>query len=1040
MPETPSPAKDPITTQSLSLPLLVSSLLLMLTLIWAIYDEVYGQRPWKGYQERFAERYTAFLNREIPRQTERGQQIRQSPEFQVLEEKLKEAEELSRSEIAEVTKETRLLTQQIGALNKVFQEARGEIAALTYQLEKEISSGDGAKGSLQREIEEVQQRVLRVTLPTGDGNGDSRKEFRFRELEEELDRFKDRKAQLQTRLIQLQQPANELRKQMQAYLQDHMVGLTADQMQGLLRQIETVRIDIKQIHVADIDLVDRCESCHVAIREPVILTAADMGGEAAFASHPKRELLKIHDPERFGCTPCHDGNGRATTSVDKAHGRYKHWLWPLYERENFEAGCQQCHRRDLYLAHGEVISQGKFLFDHRGCVGCHRFQGYDTEAEELQEVQQLIAQKEQQRRENTLEMERSLARAEDPEINNEEAQRLYEQANNLLVANSGIDTEIEQLNLRIRNLLMERKKVAPSLKEVRVKLRKEWLPVWLEDPHNFRPETRMPRFRLDPDQVRALSAFIWQAGVEGTLSSQSPGNAERGKELFGTRGCMACHAIGEGGETVGGTFAANLTRIGEKVNYEYMVRWIHNPRERTRPYCPYEKRDLGPEDYARHGLPFVFDLEHSICPNDGHELQVQQMTVMPNLRLTWEEARDIASYLMTFKQKEPSEYPPAVYLDDPALGEQGLTLARHFGCAGCHEISRLEDEGRIGTELTNEGSKPIERLDFALLTHEAEREGWYNHKGFFENKLKNPAIYDQNKVKPPLEKLRMPNFDLKPVEIDALTTFLLGSVDSALPERYFNQPEDRRRDIQEGWKVVLKYNCMGCHMVRIGQRSDLMTLPRYQDPDWKDQLPPSLIGEGARVDPLWLAKFLENPALSETDLNRNGVRPYLQARMPTFSFSQGEVLKLVRFFEALSFQPEPYILPKQEPLTSQEQMLARQLFTSPGAPCLECHATGDPVHDRRATAPNFLLVGSRLKPQWTRRWMLDPAKMSPGTAMPSGLFRQEEDRWVFAGPLPSSFQQYQKDHADLLVRYMFQFTPQELRRLSSSVSPQAALR
>ena len=37
----------------------------------------------------------------------------------------------------------------------------------------------------------------------------------------------------------------------------------------------------------------------------------------------------------------------------------------------------------------------------------------------------------------------------------------------------------------------------------------------------------------------------------------------------------------------GGTFAANLTRIGEKANYDYLVRWVHNARQRTRPYCMY---------------------------------------------------------------------------------------------------------------------------------------------------------------------------------------------------------------------------------------------------------------------------------------------------------------------------------------------------------------------------------------------------------------------------------------------------------------------
>jgi hypothetical protein len=209
-------------------------------------------------------------------------------------------------------------------------------------------------------------------------------------------------------------------------------------------------------------------------------------------------------------------------------------------------------------------------------------------------------------------------------------------------------------------------------------------------------------------------------------------------------------------------------------------------------------------------------------------------------------------------------------------------------------------------------------------------------------------------------------------------------------------------------------------------------LPRYQDPDWKEQKPPSLIGEGARVDPSWLMRFLKNPPMNENDTNRNGVRQYLRARMPTFYFSDGEIRKLVRFFEAMSSQAQPYIDQRLEPLTERERTMARQLFSSEGAPCLKCHATGDPAHDARATAPNFLLAKERLKPGWTKRWMLDPAMMAPGTAMPSGLFRHQDEVWVFAGPVPPSFEGYTKDHADLLVRYMFQFTPDELTRLRAS--------
>lgn len=216
-----------------------------------------------------------------------------------------------------------------------------------------------------------------------------------------------------------------------------------------------------------------------------------------------------------------------------------------------------------------------------------------------------------------------------------------------------------------------------------------------------------------------------------------------------------------------------------------------------------------------------------------------------------------------------------------------------------------------------------------------------------------------------------------------------------------------------------------------------MGLPQYKDV--QEQLPPKLLTEGARVDPEWLRKFLTNPALNTTDTNRNGVRPYLKVRMPTFSFSDNELRKLVRFFQALQQQPMPYI-PEQVPvLTSKETDMARSLFSSTAAPCLKCHATGDAAHDKTATAPNFLLARERLKPDWVERWILDPQAISPGTAMPSGLFRRENEHWVFSGPVPASFQGYDRDHSKLLVDYIFQLTADEQRRVAASMGRRAAV-
>jgi mono/diheme cytochrome c family protein len=828
----------------------------------------------------------------------------------------------------------------------------------------------------------------------------------------------------------------------------------------------------------------------------------------AFVSHPNKELLQIHNPDKFGCASCHGGNGRATTSTEKAHGQNKFWLHPLYGKENMEAGCQQCHIADRVLEGAPNLTLGKDLFQQRGCVGCHKSESFDREADALSNTRQSVTQLEDQMAANDRQSRQdsdAIGRAK----SDIEAQRLSAHAEYLRVTNSQLAARVEQLNIQARYLMQDQKKVGPNLKDVRLKLRKEWVPEWLKDPQVFRPGTKMPTYwRLNAEMLKdkradaereAIAAYLWQSGFEGQLPQQEAGNAAHGEELFHQVGCMACHSVGEGTDKIGGEFAANLTRVGQKESFDYVVRWIYNPRARWAPYCPKEKRDLTRKDYEDKGMPFTFDTDlHSKCPNDGAELQVQNMTVMPNFRLSMSDARDLATYI--FAQSNQVPYANADFMDNPQLKPVGKELIKQYGCAGCHEIKGFEDEQRIGKELTAEGSTPLERLDFALMTQRAERgedpdtskiaedpktgkvKDWYNHKGFFDHKLSDPSIYDRGKEKDPRDRLRMPRPFLKPEWKSALTTFLMGSVGpegANVPTSMFYSPGDQRKDIQDGWWVVKKYNCMGCHSIQPGQRSVLMDLPLYQNPDWKDQLPPRLSSEGARVDPNWLLGFLKDPSMShaggagasgppgkplpipgtqaahstggspqetsqadslfgpQPGANSNGVRTYLKARMPTFSFSPNELRLLVRFFMAVSSQQEPYIKEPLEPLSDQERLLARQLFTSQAAPCLKCHITGDPTHDKTATAPNFLLASQRLKPEWTKRWLLDPSQISPGTAMPSGLFLKKDDRYVFSGPTPDTFNDYHRDHAQLLVRYMFLMTPDEQQRLIST-QPSAA--
>jgi cytochrome c2 len=1052
----PTPQDDPITSRSFTFPLLVSALLLMLTVAWSFYDEVYGLRPWRSYQRRFSTAYSGFLEKAIKQEKQDEAAVYASSEYKSRLAKADALDKAAKTQDDDIAKQIALLDDQRTALADAFKDARGKIGHLVYELEIVPDADKRGKAARKKDVEEARTKFIwKVDWPLGDGNIQKDKPFTGDQLNETFTSIMAERAALVAKRGEVDKPAKAARDAVTQYASEHLPGLSSASLDGLLHSMRDFDQKIIQINVnpsgATINnlggagLVDRCQSCHVGTTPqyvPALLTVtkADLGlaksTDAPFSSHPDPGLIRWHSLEKFGCSPCHGGNGRAIDSVRRAHGRYEHWLWPLYYRENFDAGCQQCHASDMVTEHAMSLNLGKQLFRQKGCIGCHRFQGFDNQDEQLVNARQEILQLGKQKTDDELEIPR-LQKLGDRAPDNAAAEKYYSQATDFIVEVSRLDTQAESLEQRAHDLQQEVKKVGPDLKEARMKLRKEWIPYWIGHTREFRPTTKMPQFRFQSGDVEAISAFIWQSALAGPpLDHQQPGNAAHGKQLFESRGCLACHSMGEGDAAVGGTFAANLSRVGEKENYDYVVRWVHNARQRTRPYCPYEKRDLGPEDYARHYLPYVFDLEHSRCPNDNHELVVMQPTPMPSLRLTMEDARDIASYLVSLKHADAT-YAPAAFMDDPKLKEKGQELVRHYGCAGCHEISGLEDEGRIGTELTNEGSKPIERLDFALWTEDAKRgvlpDGkpsprgvWFDPKGFFEQKLKDPGIYDQGKYHAnPEDALRMPKPNLQSNdELEALVTMLLGSTDPTLPPEYMYKPADRRRYIQDGWWIVTKYNCIGCHQIDVGQKSVLQTLPYYQGEN-KANLPPALTTEGARVNPEWLRQFLSNPALSTTDTNRNGVRQYLQVRMPTFFLSNDEIRKLVLFFAAMSAQPEPFIPPKVEPLNDAERAMARSLFTSPAAPCLKCHMTGNAEHDKNASAPNFLLAHERLQPAWTERWITDPAKIIPGTAMPSGLFRREGDRWVFAGPVPGAMLQYHGDHAGLLVRYMFSLTPQE---------------
>src|SRR5262249_59038482 len=111
------------------------------------------------------------------------------------------------------------------------------------------------------------QETASVEFPDG-----SIKKFNFSQLEETYNELKNQRTSLGAELGELIKPINEQKEKLDAYVSEHMVNLTPTQLAGLQDKTKAWDPKIVQINVPEANIVDRCESCHMRIREPANLT------------------------------------------------------------------------------------------------------------------------------------------------------------------------------------------------------------------------------------------------------------------------------------------------------------------------------------------------------------------------------------------------------------------------------------------------------------------------------------------------------------------------------------------------------------------------------------------------------------------------------------------------------------------------------------------------------------------------------------------------------------------------------------------------
>jgi mono/diheme cytochrome c family protein len=266
----------------------------------------------------------------------------------------------------------------------------------------------------------------------------------------------------------------------------------------------------------------------------------------------------------------------------------------------------------------------------------------------------------------------------------------------------------------------------------------------------------------------------------------------------------------------------------------------------------------------------------------------------------------------------------------------------------------------------------------------------------------------------------MPQFQWSAQELTDMTTFLLGSLEPQIPAALRYTPDERGQAIRDGWWVVKKFNCQGCHPFRPGDVPAFAKLPWFQDPKLlRDRvLPPTLVGEGFRVRPEWLAAFLKDPSHGGGTARPKSVRRHLGVRMPTFHLSEDDIARLVRFFQAMADQPfvhQPQTLP---PLTDAERAVAEKMWTQ--ANCMQCHVADGikPEPDAETKAPDLSYAPERLRPDWMVRWVREPMAMQPLTSMLK-VFKEDpaSGRWVYDG-VPEFEKEHTGDHVELIVRYV----------------------
>ncbi len=402
------------------------------------------------------------------------------------------------------------------------------------------------------------------------------------------------------------------------------------------------RLEVREVTLGDLprrlptgeaERRDRCATCHLgAVRDDL---AADTW-PAPYQPHPRLELFvgasSPHPVQRYGCTVCHGGEGRATdftraghrpSSAEQAADWRARWGWrgeeavpvPILPPALGEAGCVPCHGGEVWIPEAPIAGAGRRLVRTLGCAACHELPA-----------------------------------------------------------------------------LGEVPRTGPSLRHLAVKSRPGW--VWRRlaspgelgagrMPHTFDaadvPSERSRRRRAA--QARALVSFLWQVSEPLDLPAAPAGDAAAGEALFAAVGCAGCHLLGDDptGLAPGSQrrWGPDLAHLGSRAEPAWLYAWLRDPRSL---HGGAAMPDLRLSDGEAADLTaFLGTLRDPAW--DGREPPPIDAAARDELLLA-HLARGA-----TLEASQARLEAMDAHQREVALGEH---TAVRYGCAGCHDIPGLE--------------------------------------------------------------------------------------------------------------------------------------------------------------------------------------------------------------------------------------------------------------------------------------------------------------------------------------------------------------